>query len=191
VRPIVEDSMDLDVDRLVRHGMIAPGLYRSGSLVWRNVNTGEEAGSVGYVSDTTEGDRGRFDLSYRLGSERRPIECSVRLATSRPHFGGIRWWFVCPLSGRWVRKLHLCAGCDYFASRKALGLTYQVCREGIGPRAQRKAAKLWRRLGPEGERPKGMHWQTYQRIGSTAESAESLSWAALLYRVAPHLSVGS
>jgi hypothetical protein len=187
VRPIVEDSTALDVDWLVRHGLIAPGLHRSGSLVWRNVNTGEEAGSVGYLSDATEGDRGRFDLYYRLGSERRPIECSVRLATSRPHFGGIRWWFVCPLSGRWVRKLHLCAGCDYFASRKALGLTYQVCREDVGPRAQRKAAKLWRRLGPEGERPKGMHWQTYHRIGSTAESAESLSWGALLYRLAPHL----
>jgi hypothetical protein len=146
------------------------------------VNTGVEVGSINYVSDTTEGDRGLFGLSYRLGSERRPIECSVRLATSRPHFGGIRWWFVCPLSGRCVRKLHLCAGRYYFASRKALGLTYQVCREDIGPRAQRKAAKLWRRLGPEGERPKGMHWRTYDRIGSAAEAAESLSWSAVLYR---------
>jgi hypothetical protein len=27
-----------------------------------------------------------------------------------------------------------------------------------------------------------MHWQTYHRIGSAAETAESLSWGAVLYR---------
>jgi hypothetical protein len=168
----------------VRLGLIAPGLYRSGPLVWRNVDTGEEAGSIGFVSDTTAGDRGRFDLSYCLGPERRLVECPVRLETSRPHFGGLRWWFVCPLSGRWVRKLYLHFGCDHFASREALGLTYQVCREDVGARAQRRADKLWRRLGPEGERPKGMHCRTYNRLGSAAEAAESLSWAAFLYRCA-------
>ena len=86
-----------------------------------------------------------------------------------------------------MRKLHLYPGCDYFASRKALGLTYQVCREDIGARAQRRAEKLWRRLGPDGERPKGMHWQTYDRIGSAAEAAQSLSWAVLLCRLSPHV----
>jgi hypothetical protein len=35
-----------------------------------------------------------------------------------------------------------------------------------------------------------MHWQTYHRIGNAAEAAESLSWGALLYRLAPHLLAG-
>ena len=182
ITPTVEDSMPLDIDRLVRLGFIAPNHFRRGSLVWKNVSTGEDSGSVGYLADTTEGDWGQFDLSYALGSERRRVECPIRLETSRPHFGGIRWWFVCPVSGRRVRKLYLHIGCDYFASREALGLTYQSCREDIGPRAQRKADKLWRKLGPEGERPKGMHWQTYHRIGSTAEAADSLSWDTFFYR---------
>ena len=143
-RPIVEDATPLDLDRLVRLNYIAPGIYRRGSLVWQNVNTGEDAGSVGYLTDTTESGQGRFDLSYCLGSERRPVECPIRLETSRPPFGGVRWWFVCPLSGRRVRKLYLHQGYDYFGSREALGLTYQSCREGFGPRAQRKADKLWR-----------------------------------------------
>lgn len=183
VRPIVEHSTVLDVDRLVRHGLIAPGLYRSGSLVWRNIDTGEETGSVGFVSDTQD-DRGRFDLSYRLGSERRLVECPARLATSRPHFGGVRWWFICPLSGRWVRKLYLHLGCDYFASRQALGLTYAVCREDVGARARRRADKLWRQLGPEGGRPKGMHWRTYHRIGGAAEAADMFSDNLFLSRCA-------
>jgi len=89
-----------------------------------------------------------------------------------------------------VRKLYLHHGCDYFASRQALGLTYAVCREDVGARAQRRADRLWRRLGPEGKRPKGMHWRTYHRIGSAAEEAESLSWDALLCRIAPGLLGG-
>jgi hypothetical protein len=187
--PVVEDATVLDVDRLVRQGLIGPGLYRSGVLFWRNVDTGEEAGSVGYVTDTQDRDGGQFDVSYRLGSERRPVECRIRLETSRPHFGGVRWWFVCPLSGRWVRKLYLQPGCDYFASRQALGLTYRVCREDVGARARRKAEKLWRRLGPERERPKGMHWRTYNRIGSAAEAADALSWDVFLYRCVRLLAI--
>ena len=37
----------------------------------------------------------------------------VNLATTVPCFGGVRWWFICPLAidgqlcGRWVGKLHL------------------------------------------------------------------------------------
>jgi hypothetical protein len=47
-----------------------------------------------------------------------------------------------------------------------------VCRENMGARARCRADKLWQRLGPEGERPKWMHWQTYHRIGNAAEAAD-------------------
>jgi hypothetical protein len=87
-----------------------------------------------------------------------------------------------------VRKLYLHSGCDYFASRVALGLTYQVCREDTWAREQRRSEKLRRRLGPDGERPKGMHWRTYEQIANAAEEAETRSWMALLHRYAPTYS---
>ena len=49
--------------------------------------------------------------------------------TTRPHFGGLRWWFVCPRSGRRAAKLHLPPGGKYFAHREAYGLTYRSCQE--------------------------------------------------------------
>src|SRR5207253_2236084 len=53
---------------------------------------------------------------------------SVRLVTTPCHLGGVRWWFVCPLSrggvacGRRPRKLYLVG--RYFGCRRCHGLTY-------------------------------------------------------------------
>ena len=77
--------------------------------------------------------------------------------------------------------------CCRFASREALGLRYKVCREDTRARYQRKAEKLWSRLGQNGERPKRMHWRTYARIGEAAEDAEARPWCALLRRLGPDL----
>jgi hypothetical protein len=38
------------------------------------------------------------------------IDDKIYLATTRPHLGGLRWWFVCPRSNRRVRKLYLPLG---------------------------------------------------------------------------------
>jgi hypothetical protein len=55
--------------------------------------------------------------------------------TTRPTYGGVRWWFVCPLvrrdggPPRRVAKLYLPRGGRYFGSRVAYGLTYASCQE--------------------------------------------------------------
>ena len=43
---------------------------------------------------------------------------------SQPHFGGRRWWFVCPRLNRRVRKLYLPLGGRHFWSRHAYRLGY-------------------------------------------------------------------
>ena len=59
----------------------------------------------------------------------------IWLASTTPHFGGKRWWFVCPIvprdgqPPRRVAKLHLPRGARYFGSRRAYDLTYTSCRE--------------------------------------------------------------
>jgi hypothetical protein len=63
------------------------------------------------------------------------VDYRVRLITIRPHYGGLRWWFVCPLTRqgdnppRRVAKLYLPQGGRYFGSRAACGLTYRSCQE--------------------------------------------------------------
>jgi hypothetical protein len=49
--------------------------------------------------------------------EQLEISDTIYLTTSRPYFGGLRWWFVCPRSRRRVRKLYVLLGGRHFCSR--------------------------------------------------------------------------
>ena len=63
------------------------------------------------------------------------MDYRVRLVTTRPTYGGRRWWFLCPLARndggppRRVAKHYLPPGGTYFGSRQAYGLTYTSCQE--------------------------------------------------------------
>lgn len=72
----------------------------------------------------------RYEMTdYRTGE---PLEIDDRifLATSRPPFGGLRWWFVCPQLNRRVRKLYLPLGGRHFWSRRAYELRLMMRRYG-------------------------------------------------------------
>jgi hypothetical protein len=95
----------------------------------------------------------------------------VRLTSTQPTFGGRRWWFLCPRTGRRTTKLFLPNGGSHFWSRQAYGLGYRCQREDRFSRLQRRAAALNRQLGGEGlsiwadppAKPKWMRWATYER----------------------------
>lgn len=95
----------------------------------------------------------------------------VRLRTTPQRFGGVRWWFVCPRTGRRTVKLFLPRGGHQFLSRGAYGLGYACQRENRMSRAQRQARKVYRALRGDGNwrdgappKPKGMRWRTYDRL---------------------------
>ncbi len=76
-------------------------------------------------------------LSYSIGDRRYPdrrVEEVVRLQATRPHFGGVRWWFFCPGTadgegcGRRVGKLYRPPEGRRFACRLCLDLTYESCQ---------------------------------------------------------------
>ncbi len=79
----------------------------------------------------------------------------------------------------------------HFASRSAADLGYQSTREDDVDRATRKAQKILRRLGGDGDLtaiqfltpPKGMHWQSFNRLISSAKVASERSWAGLTIMV--------
>jgi hypothetical protein len=79
----------------------------------------------------------------------------IRLLWTVPTFGGRRWWFQCPRTGRRTTKLYLPNGGSHFWSRKAYGLGYACQREGRFDRLQRRAAMLNRQLGGKG-------WATWE-----------------------------
>jgi hypothetical protein len=68
---------------------------------------------------------------------------AFRLITNStvPHYGGRRWWFICPIKKIRVAKLFLPPGATQFASRKAHDLTYRSCRQS----GWRKRSEKFRR----------------------------------------------
>ncbi len=56
---------------------------------------------------------------------------SVRVTTTKPHFGGLRYWFKCPVvrkgtsCHRRVGRLYLPPGATLFGCRTCYGLTYR------------------------------------------------------------------
>ena len=67
--------------------------------------------------------------------ERESADYTVQLTTTRPRFGGLRWWFVCPLivngrpCDRRVGKLYLPPPARYFGCRRCHDLTYTSSQE--------------------------------------------------------------
>ena len=186
-RATVEDGLTLDINKLIRDGNIRPGGWCSGTLRWTHVASGEEVGSIGYEADLMAQDQSWVRLHYRVNDE--PQDYRVTLETTRPNYGGRRWWFRCPATGWRVAKLHLPSGGQIFASRRAYGLAYQSQRERAYDRALTRTQNIRTRLGgspslaePFPEKPKGMWWRTYCRLRGEAQEAEHRSWVGVAER---------
>jgi hypothetical protein len=121
-----------------------------------------------------------------LTGEEVEIDDKIFLATTRPPFGGLRWWFVCPHLNRRVRKLYLPLGGRHFWSRHAYELAYASQRETKFARALRRARKLRLRLGgdPTGDeypdKPPRMRWATYNRLMDRLVAADDVTDERLL-----------
>ncbi len=47
-KPTVEESLVLDLNRLIRQGTFKPGCAWGGSVVWTEVSSGRQVASIGY-----------------------------------------------------------------------------------------------------------------------------------------------
>ncbi len=167
--PTAEQSLRIDLAWMIRTRRAVPGAYCGGSLHW--TCGGEPAGTIGYSVDMTEPHNAKLILTYTRGTgdAREIVRQEVRLVHTVPHYGGKRWWMICPFRGHRVGKLYMPNGGDRFASRKAWRLGYQSQRmawhDRPFARAQRIQARLGCRQGYEEwiRRPKGMWHRTFAR----------------------------
>ena len=177
---------------LTRSG-IGPGLY--GKAV---IRFGEERFPVELTIDMRSEGPGFIEFAHetRDTSDPQPIRYRIWLNWRRPHFGGRRYWFCCPGTGELAAKLFLPLGGHRFLSRGAYRLGYACQRETRSSRLMRKARKLHRALGGDGqdvdgdtpEKPKGMHWRTYERKIAAWEAAVARADDAWLMSLAPLLA---
>lgn len=177
------DMRALDVRRLQRDGLLAPGR----AFGWRWTRNGEEVASI---QIRTEADR--VILNYRSrsnGGEWQPMEYPVYLEWTGMHFGGRRVWFRCPARGC-GRRVAILFGGSIFACRHCHKLAYECQRETDDDRAARRADTIRQRLGWEpgilnggGGKPKGMHWRTFERLKAEHDAYANASLAGMAQRL--------
>jgi hypothetical protein len=190
---LVEYALTLNIDQLIKAGGLRPGSHTSGQLHW-TFESGQAASANFEVRLTFPDAYVQLDFLIpdgRTGSSRE-VRQRIALTTTRPRFGGTRWWFLCPVTRERVGRLHLPPGASQFASRRAHGLTYACQTEDIYERAARRSRRLMTRLGADaGSRwiplkPKGMRWTTYLRYAGQIEAFEKLAsgrWAKVAARL--------
>jgi hypothetical protein len=132
-KDVVEDRYSIDTARLKQWNLLVPGITdRAGSFEWRRGGENKPSSSVSYfisVGPTV----GTLRLMYSTKSENTSLDYTIPLVTTPCHMGGVRWWFICPLSrngsacARRVRKLYLSG--RYFGCRRCHNLTYRSNQE--------------------------------------------------------------
>ena len=165
-------SMPLDIGKIARKGLLSPG----GSFSWQWLVNDRQVAGISIRVDSQS-----MMLSYRIQSTGEVVEQRVQTQTSPCHLGGQRHWFTCPQCSKRVAVLY--APGQYFACRQCGGLGYATQKEGVGDRAMTKADKLRKRLGwpagianPNTGKPKGMHWETYNRLKSDHDELKQVSF---------------
>jgi hypothetical protein len=146
--------------------------------------------SIGYEADARDPGGAFLRLHYTFTESGERHDTRMPLVRTSPHYGGVRFWVLCPVTRRRVAKLYLPPGGDIFASRQAYGLSYGSQSEGPVDRAVRRKWKLANKIGGEDwpERPKGMHWATLDRLCEAAWAQEERSDALFFRRMAPYLA---
>src|SRR5690349_17103381 len=112
----VEECLVLSANQMMREGTLRQGILKSGGWSWVNSYTQEQASSIGYEVDATKLHSSWLRLHYVLTNSKGRVDYKIRLTLTRPNFGGLRWWFMCPLSvngrmcNRRVAKIYLPPG---------------------------------------------------------------------------------
>ena len=109
----------------------------SGAISWKN-SCGEETSSIGIVVSTLHGEnniRFHYTSTKRDTGEKTKYDYKVQLRTTPCNFGGVRYWFICPLSkngvycGRRVAKLYCVPGASYYGCQHCYNLSYESRNE--------------------------------------------------------------
>lgn len=127
--------LKVDVYWLKKNGYLHPYGWKSGGIQWTSGWTGQKS-SISIEVNSVMGSPDKYvRLCYQSGSgeEKKSIDYKVPLTTTPCNYGGIRYWFVCPLSvngrycGRRVGTLYKTG--DYFGCRHCHDLTYDSKKE--------------------------------------------------------------
>lgn len=196
--PVIEDGLKLDLRRMRRHGQFLPDAHlANGKLIWSYTNSGEEIANIGY-SFCSRGEHPWFRVKYTStprGGEPISVDEQFDLERFPQPFGGHRWYFICPETGKRAQCLYNPPGATRFRSRHGFRVPLQY-RSQCEDSASRHISQMhkvtykmldagkpeWRekyRAWDFPPKPPGMHWKTYNRHFERWEWYDAASWAMI------------
>ena len=174
----VESAYRLDLAKLRRWGWLRPGNLTTGTMRWAYPWGDPEEALVTLNLGPAQ------ILSVQFKGEAAQL---IHLESSPQRFGGVRWWLVCPSSGRRCRVLYKPNGGRSFASRQAWGLVYRTQQMSPADRATHRMHTLAEPLGGDCDmplKPKWMRWRTFERKAEKLAEAERAADGYFLERCA-------
>jgi len=176
----------VSISNLKKWGCLAMDSHKSGTIGWSWLD--ESRGSMSYICFVSEGEA-YFRAKYIKQETQEKFDYKISLIATVPNYGGLRWWFRCINCHRRVAVLYM--GANYLACRKCYNLAYDSQNEDFSNRMLRKAQKISTQLGGEGvvewvQKPKGMHWKTYNRKMALMKEYENHSWGGLMKKLGYH-----
>ena len=184
-RVSLDSGLKLDLNRLIRNGTVKPGALVRSTTAWNWVATGETIARAHIEADMLPGNDPSFSVRL-FGEDAQRIE----LTAEPRHFGGVQWYFLCPVK-RWpCSVLWRPPGARFFASREAFGrqVAYGSQFQSPHDRALTKAQMIRHRLGGREwlsgldgfpPKPKGMHWRTYERLREECDARQNFALETL------------
>jgi len=129
----IEDCTQLSIFKLKEFGFLRG--FCGGTLTWTRRLSGKKS-SIGALVDITG--EPYMKVNYTITDQdgnKGDYDYKIKLTTTACHFGGVRYWFICPLSangvycGRRVGTLYLGPGGKYFGCRHCYNLSYESRNE--------------------------------------------------------------
>lgn len=170
-RGAVEQYPAIDLRVLKRAGLLTVGQCTYTAFHWGNQTL--EALSVRIFIDLS--DAGDTSMRIVTCEDHGAMAHRVAIECVPCPYGGVRYYFLCPLTGVRCEQLFFADG--IFASRKTHKLTYASQSEDELSRARRKVRKLHRQV--EGDfryaRPRGRNrWRMVQSLKAAKTEARAL-----------------
>src|SRR5438445_13592379 len=95
-KAMVEQCNVIDAAEWMRAGILREGLWHSGTCRWTSC-TGEAQAAMRFEVDTMDPTCPSVRLMYTMPPTGEHLDYVISLENTRPHWGGVRWWFTCPL----------------------------------------------------------------------------------------------
>jgi len=179
----IDQMMRIDIRYLKKHGMLKTGRY---PLAWA-LSNGAEFGQVSLGVIEKKGVVVSFNWQSDSTGLLTQYNIPIRFSQSACSYGGFRQWLNCPRCRRRVSIVALYP--PVIACRHCLNLTYSSQNERPMYRALRRRNKIGDRIGISSpfdagstSKPKGMHWETFNRLICEYEFEDELAVASFMIR---------